>query len=102
MINSKMQINFENIIYIIGNQNSCFAFNTDKSITEIKESVKKLCCKLKEQNYIQVNNYTLINTKYYVLKENKQRIKMSDSSLHKLFRRQYKNFKENHMAKGDK
>ncbi len=85
-------MNYENIVYIIGNLHSCFVFGVDKKITEIKISISNLGRQLKEYNYLQINNYTLINTRFFVKKEGKQQIKMNDGSQHKLFRRQHKQF----------
>ena len=86
------QIDFNTIVFIIGNVNGCFAFNADKTIVEIKQSIKEASNILKEQYFIQVNNATLINSKYFVSKKNGQHIKMQDGYLHKVFRRRWKNF----------
>lgn len=86
------QIDSDAIIFIVGNVESCFAFNVDKTIVEIKQSIKEVSNVFREQYFIQVNNVTLINSKCFVGKENGQHIKMQDGYLHKVFRRRWKDF----------
>jgi hypothetical protein len=86
------QIDFNTAVFIVGNVQSCFVFNADKTIVEIKQPIKEVSNMIGEQYFIQVNNATLINSKFFVSKKNGQHIKMEDGYLHKVFRRRWKDF----------
>ncbi len=86
------EIDYDTIVFVIGNSKGCFVFKVDKTIIEIEQSIMEVSKILKEQYFIQVNNTTLINGKYYANKEQELHIKMQDGYLHKVFRRRWGDF----------
>jgi hypothetical protein len=88
-----MQINYEYIVFVIGNSQDCFAFEVDNHITELKCSLFYIYKKLKGLDFIQINDYTIFNTKYFVDKKSKRQIVLKGGSIHKVSRNSWKLFK---------
>jgi hypothetical protein len=89
-----------NSLYIIGNTQGCFIFYKGKTIEQVQLNIVSLRTILNEENFVQINSYTLINTIHLVGFETRSLIKMTDGSLHKIYRRQKKNFKISTCGKG--
>lgn len=87
-----MSINYENVIYIVGNFQSCFAFGIDKQVIEMKSSLYHLQQALKEQGFMPVNGFTIINTKYFLSKKDKRLISLKGGSIHKVSRKLWNHF----------
>ena len=74
-----MQINFENIIYIVGNSQSSFAVVDDQQVIEIGSSLYHLQNELKDQSFMPINGFTIINTKHFVSKNPQRQISLKIS-----------------------
>ena len=75
-----------NIVFVVGNNQSCFAFGVDNRVVEMQCSLFQLYDKLKEPDFIQINGYTIINTKYFIDKKTKRHIHLKGGSIHKVSR----------------
>lgn len=80
------------IVFIIGNSKCCFAFTSSHRIISIKCSLDVLDSEV-SQNFLRVNYYTIINTRFFVKKSLKREITMKDGSVHKVSRQKWKGFK---------
>ncbi len=81
-----------NILFVVGNTQSCFAFGVDNRVVEIQCSLFQLYGRLKELNFIQINGYTIINTKYFIDKKQKRQIILKGGSMHRVSRNSWKHF----------
>lgn len=81
-----------NILFVVGNTQSCFAFGVDNRVIEMQYSLFQLYDKLKERGFIQINGYTIINTKYFIDKRQKRQIILKGGSIHKVSRNSWKQF----------
>ncbi len=92
MTTEECMINSSETVYIIGNTSCCYAFNCQKEITRLKYPLKDLYIELRPENFMWINNFTLVNTRYFIARKNKYEIQLKDGSLHKVFRRKWKEF----------
>ena len=83
---------YQDIVFIVGNEQSCFAFSTDNQIIELRYSLFHIHDKLKELDFFQINGYTIFNTKYFVDKKPKRQITLKGGSIHKVSRNSWKHF----------
>ncbi|MGQ1948826.1 LytTR family transcriptional regulator DNA-binding domain-containing protein [Geofilum sp. OHC36d9] len=84
-----------NILFVVGNAQSCFGFCVDNRVIEMQYSLFQLYDKLKEQDFIRINGYTIINTKYFIDKKQKRHIILKGGSIHKVSRNFWKHFNGN-------
>lgn len=87
-----MQINYQNIIYIVGDSKNSFAVVDDKRVIEIGFSLYHLQVDLKDQSFMPINGFTIINTKYFVSKNPQRQITLKGGSIHKVSRNFWKHF----------
>ncbi len=81
-----------NIIFVVGNSQRCFAFCVDNRVVEMRYSLFQLYDTLKELDFIKINGYTIINTKYFIDKRQKRQIILKGGSIHKVSRNSWKHF----------
>jgi hypothetical protein len=91
---SVMCLDHQDILFVIGNTQSCFVFSTDNLAVELDRSLYHVHDELKELDFIQINGYTIINTRFFVAKKPKRRITLKGGSLHKVSRNSWKHFKD--------
>lgn len=89
-----MQVNYKNIVYVVGNNRGCFAYYENNQIAEIEDSLHCLLQKLKEQGFLKINDFTIFNTKYFIGKKPKRQINLKGGSIHKVSRNMWKHFKD--------
>ncbi len=82
-----MQVDYSNVICILGNVQSCFVCETNGTVSQVECSLAELQLKLKESNFIRVNNYTLINTRFVINSKSKRIINLKGGSMHKVSRK---------------
>lgn len=82
-----MQVDYNDIIYILGNTQSCFVFQLNEIVVELNCSLHCLSEKLEPEGFIQANNFTLINTRFVVNSKSKRFISLKGGSMHKVSRK---------------
>ncbi|NOU62271.1 hypothetical protein [Marinifilum caeruleilacunae] len=87
-----MQINYNNIIFIIGNTQSCFVFNVDSQVLKLERSLLSIYKEVKSNGFVQINDFALINAMFVVRKHSGRRITLKGGSIHKVSRKFWKYF----------
>lgn len=90
-----MELDYQDILFIVGNNSkTCFAIMLDKPMVELKYSSLHVYSQLKDLGFIQINSFTIINTKYLVNKGGKRHVILKGGSVHKVSRNKWQNFKD--------
>lgn len=84
------------IIYIVGLSGICFIFFTRHRFSYIKATIRSMELYLSDKDFIRINYYVIINSKFYVKNhsEGKQKIIMKNGTVFQVSRRRWKNFKQ--------
>lgn len=88
------QINFNTIVFIIGNTQSCFVFGIDDKFLMLRCSLAGIQGMIESPGFLKINEYTLINTKFYASKKPGRLISLKGGSIHKVSRNSWKHFKD--------
>lgn len=89
-----MQINCDTVIFIIGNSQTCFVFGIDNRFSVEQGSVEDIWKTIDSSCFLRINDYTIINSKFYVNKEPGRLIKLKGGSIHKVSRNSWKHFND--------
>lgn len=87
------QVDFNSMEFIIGNAQSCFAFDKDRKFSILKCSLYHLLETIEKPEWLRINDYTLINTKYCLGIKKGRTISLTGGSMHKVSRNCWKHFK---------
>lgn len=88
-----MCLEYQKIVFVVGNPQSCYAFCVDNQVIELRYSLFQIYSKLKELDFMPINSYTIFNTKYFVAKKSKRQITLKGGSIHQVSRNSWKHFK---------
>lgn len=88
----KLQINYDEVTFIIGDIKACFVFDVDAHIKKVKSSLYSMYEKVKWYGFVQINDFTLINTKYIKHKQPGRLITLKSGGIHKVSRNSWKYF----------
>ena len=89
-----MQVNFNIIVFIIGNTQSCFVFYVDEKFSMLQCSLDGIRKVIDFPDFLKINEYTLINTKFYTGKKPGRLISLKGGSIHKVSRNSWKHFND--------
>lgn len=88
------QIDFTTIVFIIGNAKTCFVFNIEGKFSMLKNSLEDIQKNIDFSSFLKINDFTLINTKFYTGKKPGRIISLKGGSMHKVSRNSWKHFKD--------
>jgi hypothetical protein len=88
------QVDFISIVFIVGNVKSCIAINIDGKVSMLKCSLEDIKKNIDYPGFLRVNEFTLINTKYYTGKRPGRLISLKGGSMHKVSRNSWKHFND--------
>lgn len=87
-----MELNSENIIFVLGNSRDCFGFCIRNHVSEYGYNLTEMLDMLRDFNFVRINRFTIINTKYIEYKISKRCIALKGGSIHKVSRNFWKQF----------
>ena len=87
-----MDIIPQDIVFIVGNTESCFIFQVDKKVVELRSSLYQLNKELEEKHFLKINPHTLFNTMYFENKLPHRQISLKGGSIHKVSRNCWRHF----------
>ena len=76
------------------NAKTCFVFNIEGKISMLKNSLEYIQKNIDFPGFLKINEYTLINTKFYTGKKSGRIISLKGGSIHKVSRNSWKHFKD--------
>ncbi|WP_421920341.1 hypothetical protein [Marinifilum sp.] len=88
------QIDFTTIVFIIGNAQGCFAFDIEEKVSMLQCSIEGVKRNIDFPGFLKINEYTLINSKFYTGKRSGRIISLKGGSMHKVSRNSWKHFKD--------
>ena len=88
------QIDFNIIVFIIGKANTCFVFDIDGKNLMLPCSLGDIQKNIDFPGVLKINQFTLINSKFYTGKKPGRLISLKGGSIHKVSRNSWKYFKD--------
>ncbi|WP_430817890.1 LytTR family DNA-binding domain-containing protein [Carboxylicivirga sp. RSCT41] len=89
-----MQINTSNTIYILGNVQNCYCIGDKMPHMLLRMPWQSIKEELKQDGFMQINDFTLINTKFIIHIKPGRIIILKGGSIHKVSRKFWKHFRE--------
>lgn len=86
------QIDFNTIVFIVGNVKGCIVFDIDGEVSMLHKSLENIQKNIDFPGFLRANEFTLINTKYYAGKKPGRIINLKGGSMHKVSRNSWKHF----------
>jgi hypothetical protein len=88
------QVDFNTTVFIVGNVNGCFVFDTEGKVSILQCSLEIIQKNIDFPGFLKVNEFTLINTKFYTGKRPGRIISLKGGSIHKVLRNFWKHFND--------